>query len=319
MEDHDEVEFESWKRLLSARTEFAPPWELDTAWPISGRQPEIAAAIFALAAEYHKRKQLPQAASLLREAIARLPELQFVPRYEVSGTDVKLPIPENQAWARAYLALTEESFWSYERTTKAIKKSLWFDSSLLEAYYLRAKIGTGGPVEAEALDSAVKDLDRAISLDDGHPEYFAFRAELRARPYYPFWQQALADYTRAHELDPFNQRWLMRRANVQEHLGNYLAAINDYSRVFALRHSVVSWYVRDAIRGRAKCLQQVGRFQQAIRDWNRLISYEESAEYFNNRAACLRKLGHKKRATKDEQTAKKLENDDDVEQAEAPA
>jgi tetratricopeptide (TPR) repeat protein len=314
VEDHDEMEFESWKRLIEARIEFAPPWKRGNEWPIFGRQPEIAAAIFAHAAEYHARKQLPQAASLLREAIARLPELQGALAHQVKGTNVKLPIPEGNAWARAYLALTGQGFWlNEERSTKAINRALGFDSKLPEAYFLRAKLRAGGPVPAEMLDSAAKDLNRAISLDGSNPEFFALRAELRARPYYPFWQKALADYTRAHELDPFNQRWLMRRAEVQEQLGDYEAAITDYSLVFELRHSVVTWYVRDAIRGRARCLYQIGRIQQAVQDWNRLIKYEKYAEYFHNRAACFRKLGNKKRAAKDEQIGHKLEKRDDEE------
>lgn len=309
--DHDETESDSWRRLIEARIELTPPWKEGNAWPINGRQPEIASAIFALASEYHARKQLPEAASLLREAVARLPELRGASAGRVKGTDVELPIPENRAWAMAYLAVAERDFWNEERTERAIKNALRFDAGLADAYYFRAKIRTALKAPPRVLNAAAKDLDRAISLDAGRPAYFALRAELRARPYYPFWEQALADYTRAHELDPFNQRWLMRRAEVRQQLGDHAGAINDYSAVFRLHHSVVSWEVRDALRGRAKCLQKIGRVRQAVRDWDRLIKYSEYAEDFAHRAACYRELGNHKRAEADEQAARKLAKDEE--------
>jgi tetratricopeptide (TPR) repeat protein len=309
--DHDETESDSWRRLLEARVELTPPWEEGNAWPINGRQPEIASAIFALASEYHARKQLPEAASLLREAVARLPELRGASAGRVKGTDVELPIPENRACAMAYLAVAERRFWEEERTEKAIKYALRFDAGLADAYYFRAKIRSALTNQPRVLNPAVKDLDRAISLDGGRPEYFALRAELRTRPRYPFWEQALADYTRAHELDPFNQQWLMRRAEVRQQLEDHAGAIDDYSAVFRLHHSVVSWEVRDALRGRAKCLQKIGRVRQAVRDWDRLIKYSEHAEDFHNRAACYRVLGNRKRAEADEQAARKLAQDEE--------
>ena len=79
---------------------------------------------------------------------------------------------------------------------------------------------------------------------------------------------------------------------------------------FELHHLVVSWYVRNALRGRARCLQTVGRFRQALREWNRLIAYEEYAEYFRNRALCHRKLGNTQRAEKDRQTARRLKREE---------
>jgi len=314
VEDHDEPESHSWKRLIKARTEVAPPWKKGSAaWPISGRQPEIAAAIFVLAMEYYDRNQLRQAASLLREAIACLPELQGTPAHRVEGTNVRLPIPENQAWARAYLAVAGSGDWDEATTRRALTTALRLDPTLPDAYFLKAKLRAGGPEPARILDSAAKDLDRAIALDGGNPEYFALRAGLR--PYHPFWEQALADYTRAHELDPFNQRWLQERAEVHEQLRDYEAAIRDYSRIFELRHSVPDEDTQDTIRGRAKCLRKVGRIQEAIQDWNRLIKYEKNAEYFRQRAACFRRLGNKERAAKDEQTAQKIKRHEKEEDA----
>ena len=178
-----------------------------------------------------------------------------------------------------------------------------FDPNLSDVYYALSQT-------RETSEAQVKDLDRAIALDASHPEFFASRGQLHLYGESRHWAQSVSDYTRAHELDPFNQTWLMRRAEGHEKLEDYKAAIKDYSRVFELRHSVVSWYVRDALRGRAKCLQKVAHFRQALREWNRLIAYEEYAEYFRNRALCHRKLGNAERAEKDRQKALRLKREE---------
>jgi tetratricopeptide (TPR) repeat protein len=181
----------------------------------------------------------------------------------------------------------------------AIQTALGFDPLLPDVYFARSQT-------RDTTEGQVKDLDRAITLDGSRPEFFASRGELHLYGDNRYWAQGVSDFTRAHELDPFNQKWLMRRAELHEKLGNDEAAIEDYSRVFELRHSVVSWYVRNALRGRAKCLQKLGRFRQALREWNRLIAYEQYAEYFHNRAICQSKLGNTERAKKDRETARRL-------------
>jgi tetratricopeptide (TPR) repeat protein len=236
----------------------------------------------------------------------------------VRGTNIILPIPEKQAWARANLAVAGACLYGDDTSERLINKALKLDPRQPEAYFLRAKLNGSGPVRAEALDAAVKDLDQAIALDGRDPKYFALRANLRSRPYHPFWEQALSDYTRAHELDPFNQCWLMKRAGVYEQLGNDEGAINDYSIVFDLQHSIVTWRARDAIQARARCFQRIGEFRKAIQDWNRLIKFEKWSEYFQNRALCFRKLGDNIRAEKDDRmfqrlNKKELEEEEEVE------
>ncbi|MBL8795579.1 MAG: hypothetical protein JNM56_16860 [Planctomycetia bacterium] len=304
VEDHDEAARDSWMRLIKARIEFAPPWKEGSDWPLRGRQPEIARAVFACAAEYHERGDIRQAAHLLHRAIACLPELQGPLAHRIKGTSTRLPIPENEAWARAYLASAEMSYsWNQDNEQrKAVRAAFRFAPNLPDIHYALSKI-------RETSEAQVKDLNRAIALDASRPEYFADRGQHHLYGESRHWPQAVSDYTRAHELDPFNQEWLMRRADGHEKLGDNEAAIEDYSRVFELHHSVVSWYVRDALRGRAKCLQKVGRHRQALQEWNRLIAYEERAEYFQNRALCHSKLGNTERAEKDRQTARRLKKE----------
>lgn len=69
--------------------------------------------------------------------------------------------------------------------------------------------------------------------------------------------------------------------------------------MFELYHSVFSWYVRNAFR-----------FRKSLQDWNRLVAYEEYAEYFHNRAICHSNLGNTERAEKGRQTARRLKRED---------
>ncbi len=306
VQDHDESNVDSWKRLFRARIELMPPWQ-NPAWPIGGRHPDIANVLFAMAADHHSRDEVRKGSYLLREAIARLPELDGPPTFTVTGSDVKLSVPENEAWARAFLAQTTELLWTDRvLAMQLLERAAQLAPNLAEVHYTRANIRSG-PIPAKELDQSVADLDIAIQLDPSQVEFYALRAELRARPYYPFWDQALLDYTKAHELDPDNQKWLMRRAEVLTELRQHEAAIADYSQVFKLRNSELTWYVRNAIVGRATCLQELHRYQEAMDDWNRLIDYEESPRYFRGRAVCRRGMNDEAGATADDEKAAILE------------
>src|SRR5205085_2394935 len=153
-------------------------------------------------------------------AIACLPELQGPPIHRIKGTGIRLPIPENKAWARAYLASAEMSYsWSQDREKrKAIKTALRFDPHLPDVHYALSQT-------RETSEAQVKDLNRAIALDAGRPDFFASRGELHLYGESRHWAQSVSDYTRAHELDPFNQKWLMRRAEGHGKMGNDEAAI----------------------------------------------------------------------------------------------
>lgn len=318
VEDHDEYQYYSWRRLVRARIRLSPPWD-SAPWPIAGRHPDLAAVIFAFAATYHERGELIPAAHLLREAIARLPELQNPNCYRVEGTDVDLPVPEHKAWARAHLALAEEHRLDenlkqadIETVTQLdIDRALQLDPDLADAYYLHAQRLSGGPVPAADLDAAVAVVNCAIALDMNRPNYFALRGSIHERPFHPFWEEAIRDYSHAIALDPINQCWLMRRGDIFARIGDHAAAIEDYSRVFELRESKVSWYVRQALIGRADSLQALGNYRAALEDWNRLIAYEKSSRYYLARATCFRNVGDERAATEDEKTAQQLQQAED--------
>jgi tetratricopeptide (TPR) repeat protein len=57
-------------------------------------------------------------------------------------------------------------------------------------------------------------------------------------------------------------------------------------------------------------LQKVGRYRQALREWNRLLAYENYAEYFHNRAICHSKLGNTEQAEKDRLAAQRLKREE---------
>jgi tetratricopeptide (TPR) repeat protein len=280
----------------------------------------MATVLFAMAARRHLDRKPRQAAHLLREAVARLPELGGDAEYAIKGTGVRLPIPENTAWARAYAALSREVRWGDDETFEwIIETALKFDPKYAEPYFLRAKRITGGPVPPQVLDRAVKDLDKAIQLDSNDARFFELRASLRSRPYYPFLDQAIADYTRALEIEPRNEQFLMDRAEVLIRRKRPAAAIHDFTRVIERWNppgsvSAFSWgpigNVHRALSGRASCLQELKKFRDAVEDWTRLIdgggSSSNGPEYLEQRAECFRQLGQARKAAADSKRAKEL-------------
>lgn len=311
--DHDETDFESWRRLIRARIEFAPPWE-ENVWPIAGWHPQMATAIFAESAAYHQEGKLREAAHLAREAIARLPELNGEPKYLVEETGVRLPIPANNAFARAYAATAEGNWYEHELYHKALDEAERLDAGLAEIYYLR---GTACrlPAELKHLDRnaeilyEVRQLDRAIDLDPGDARYYGKRAEKHHRQLHAY-EEALRDYSKAHELDPTEEKWLMGRAETHVQLNDYAAAIDDYTKVHALWNFETYWTVRDALNGRAECNLQLKNYQAAIDDWTRLIDYDKKGnnvkQYLLKRAACHRALGNESAAVDDEARAEEM-------------
>lgn len=305
--DHDETDFDSWQRLIRERIAVHPPWN-GKPWPIVGRHRQMSSAIFAESVAYREAGKHVEAAHLLREAIARLPELATDASYEVEGTDVHLPLPINHGWARAYAATVDSLGWGHDESKpELLAKAQKFDADYAEIYYLRAKHGIGEAGESLDAHQQIAQLDRAIEFAPNEPYYFGARAKEYRYLEGGDRKQAIRDYSRAHDLEPTNQDWLKERAELYVEEGNPAAAIDDLTKLFSLWNNHTNWMITKPMVQRAECYMQLKDYQSAIEDWTRWINHYQKVdhirEYLLRRAECYRAMNNERDAIADERRA----------------
>ena len=128
-------------------------------------------------------------------------------------------------------------------------------------------------------DDALADLTRAAELDPSNAWVFVSRGDTYQQM--ARYDEALADLTRAAELDPSNAWVFVSRGDTYQQMGRYDEALADLTRAAELDSSNARVFVS---RGRAHRL--LGRYDEALADLNR------AAELDSNYAWALAHRGH---------------------------
>jgi tetratricopeptide (TPR) repeat protein len=118
---------------------------------------------------------------------------------------------------------------------------------------------------------------------------------------------AVSSFTQAIRLNPKAEEPYYHRANAYAAIGNYKAAVADYSEV--IRQNTGKFGLsRDAYWNRARAYEKLGEKQKAISDLTQSISSSPytSAEEYLLRGNLYRDLGNKESARADYKTAEKL-------------
>ncbi|NJM19066.1 MAG: tetratricopeptide repeat protein [Richelia sp. RM2_1_2] len=119
-------------------------------------------------------------------------------------------------------------------------------------------------------------------------------------------QAAISSYTQAIKLNPKVTAPYYQRANAYFQIGNYKAAVKDYTEVInkntgRLDSSDVAYW------NRARAYEKLGEKRKAISDWTQVISKsQKSAEAYIRRASMYRDLGDKNNAIQDYKVADKI-------------
>jgi tetratricopeptide (TPR) repeat protein len=116
------------------------------------------------------------------------------------------------------------------------------------------------------IEEALSEANQAVAQDPQSENVYRLRASIFRQLGQN--QSALADYTKAIELDPSDFNF-DDRAEVYERLGRQCEAIADYSRSIQLD----STYDRPYI-GRASALNASGHYKEAIDDYSKAIELE---------------------------------------------
>ncbi len=123
------------------------------------------------------------------------------------------------------------------------------------------------------------------------------------------YNQAIADYTRAIELDPRNAMAYNNRGHIYSNLGQHNQAIADYTHAIEL--SSLPNEVSMGHSNRAFSYARLGRDDQAIADYTRAIElFPQNAVAYFNRAYTYARKGLQDQARRDLQNACNLGDGD---------
>lgn len=151
--------------------------------------------------------------------------------------------------------------------------------------------------------AAIADLTRAIELN---PQYSIIYQE-RAATYYELkkYEEAIADYTTFIEMKPNIDLGYYERGNVyKERSGDYDKAIEDFNKAIEISPNKSRHF-----QGRGKVYFNKGDFNQAIADFTKAIQLlPQHYVYYFERAAVYEKIGRMDLAQADRKKAIKLQD-----------
>ncbi|MEK6551225.1 MAG: tetratricopeptide repeat protein [Pseudomonadota bacterium] len=165
--------------------------------------------------------------------------------------------------------------------TRAIESGRWQGANLAWAYVNR---GDGKQGKGD-LDGAIADYTRALEIDPRHVGAYINRGiAKRAKGDL---DGAMADYNRALEIDPRHVGAYINRGFAKMHKGDLDGAIADYNHALKLDPRHVKAYYN---RGNAK--QVKGDLDGAIADYNRALELDpRRVRAYNNRGVAKRHKG----------------------------
>ncbi len=119
-------------------------------------------------------------------------------------------------------------------------------------------------------------------------------------------QAAISSYTQAIKLNPEVEATYYERANAYYKIGNYKAAVKDYTEVINKNTARTGWSDL-AYKNRAKAYEKLDEKQKAISDWTQVISKSQNyPEAYIRRGNMYRDLGNQENAIQDYKVADKI-------------
>ncbi len=149
-------------------------------------------------------------------------------------------------------------------------------------------------------EDSLADYSGAIDLEPGLSRAYAGRASTYAlREQFP---AALADFDRAIELNPQHARAIANRGYIHRMTGRYAEALTDYDHAIALNPHY-PW----AVCGRGQVYWTLGRYREALADYNRVLESEPNyTRAIASRGQALRCLGRYDEALAEQDRAVEL-------------
>jgi len=201
----------------------------------------------------------------------------------------------------AVLLLRAGLFEVLERRPEAmidVSKAIASDPHNWPAWEFRAKLKW----EMGEKKSAIQDYDCVIAQTRGDSR--SMLLEHRGKMYEELGdtRNAISDYSTAIRLAPRHANVtpeLINRAKLYAKMGNFAEAIADFGSVLEQTPLHIA-----ARQGRASAFYGAHKYEDAVRDYTKLIELDRDSRWFTERARAERNLGKAELAARDEQQAK---------------
>jgi tetratricopeptide (TPR) repeat protein len=179
------------------------------------------------------------------------------------------------------------------------------DAGDVEAYYNRALAYRR--LEKWAL--AVKDLDKYLTFKIDNKEYLADGYSERSWSRHKLDDRlgAIADLTKAIEVEPTRHECYYNRGVIYNELKSYAKAIPDFSKYIEM-NAAKPEFIADGYHGRGNAYNGILKFEMAVADLTKAIEiFPAKAVFYRSRAFAYRKLGKIVLAQADEAKVAELE------------
>ena len=187
-------------------------------------------------------------------------------------------------------AIAEVQLKKYDDAEKSFEKLIATHPSYYNGYLSRSQFW----LERKDTLNAIKDIDKAISLDKHLSYAYAQRAIIKFQ-FTKDYEDALADMNEALRLDPNMSSYYINRALIKYHLDDLRGTMADYDRVVEIDpNNLMAHYNRGLLR------TQVGEKNKAIEDFSFVLKYEPDNFFaYYNRAVLYDEIGNYRAAIRD--------------------
>ena len=184
-------------------------------------------------------------------------------KYEQAIKEFNTTIAINPAYSYAYAnrAAAYADLKQYQQAIDDFTKTIALDPSISQAYAGRGAL-YGKLYESE---KALADLNKALSLAPDLAPALPIRAAIYSELYR--FDDALADMNKAISLAPDDAKLVMGRAAIYQHMADWTHALADCDTVLSKPAALSSALKISAFHMRADVLMELGRYQEAIRDY----------------------------------------------------
>jgi tetratricopeptide (TPR) repeat protein len=133
-------------------------------------------------------------------------------------------------------------------------------------------------------DQAIAFYTKAIELNPEDSSFYALRGD--SYEYKNEYDQAIADYNKAIEMDPGHWWAYETRGNIYKSKGEYDQAIADYTKAIELKPDITPLYLERGLAYKSK-----GEYEKAASDFETIIQTSDSAGFVLDAREALKSIG----------------------------